>query len=84
MIPVEPSPQSAGEETEDPYAKFVLEQEEREVKWLANRGANKAKKTSEVSILKQQLESKDRECTLLREQLRGQGVFCKVSTMHDQ
>ena len=26
----------------------------------------------------------DRECTLLREQLRGQEVFCKVSTMHDQ
>lgn len=27
-IPVEPSPQLAGEETEDKYAKFVLEQEE--------------------------------------------------------
>lgn len=66
---------------EDKYAKFILEQEEQEVEWLANRGINKAKKTSEVSILKQQLESKDRQCALLKEQPRGQEVFCKVTTM---
>lgn len=79
--PIEPSPQSAKEKTQHPYDKFVLEQEDREVEWLANRGAHKAKKNSEVSILKQQLESRDRECALLREQLRGQESLCKVSTM---
>ena len=82
----EVNPQSA---EKDPYQTFLVEQQNRDVKWSANREASRViKKTNvtsdetrdEISILKQQLQAKDRECALLRDQLRGQERLYKVNT----
>ena len=83
----EVNPQSA--EKDPPYQTFLVEQQKRDGKWSANREASRViKKTNvtsdetrdEISILKQQLQAKDRECALLRDQLRGQERLCKVNT----
>ena len=82
----EVNPQSA---EKDPYQTFLVEQQNRDVKWSANLEASRViKKTNvtsdetrdEISILKQQLQAKDRECALLRDQLRGQERLYKVNT----
>ena len=82
----EVNPQSA---EKDPYQTFLVEQQNRDGKWSANREASRVKKKTNVtsdetrdkiSILKQQLQAKDRECALLRDQLRGQERLCKVNT----
>ena len=66
-----------------------MEQQNRDEKWSANREASRIiKKTNvtcddtrdEISVLKQQLKAKDRECALLRDQLQGQERLCKVNT----
>ena len=76
------------------YQDFLAEQQKREAKWSANREASKATKAKavvpvadndtqaadEVGIIKQKLEAKNRECTLLMNQLLGQESLCKVST----
>ena len=80
------SPQSA---EKDPYQTFLVEQQNRDGRWSANREASRVKnKTNvtsdetrdEISALKQQLQAKDRECALLRDQLPGQERLCKVNT----
>ena len=82
----EVNPQSA---EKDPYQTFSVEQQNRDGKWSANHEASRVKKKTnvtsdetrdEISILKQQLQAKDRECALLRDQLRGQERLCKVNT----
>lgn len=72
----------------DPYQMFLVEQQNRDGKWSANREASRVKKTNvpsdethdEISLLKQQPQKKDRECALLKDQLRGQERLCKVNT----
>ena len=82
----EVNPQSA---EKDPYQTFSVEQQNRDGKWSANHEASRVKKKTnvtsdktrdEISILKQQLQAKDRECALLRDQLQGQERLCKVNT----
>ena len=82
----EVNPQSA---EKDPYQTFLVEQQNRDGKWSANHKASRVKKKTnvtsdetrdEISILKQQLQAKDQECALLRDQLRGQERLCKVNT----
>ena len=82
----EVNPQST---EKDPYQTFLVEQQNRDGKWSANREASRViKKTNvtsdetrdEISILKEQLQAKDRECALLRDQLRGQERLYKVNT----
>lgn len=65
-----------------PYEVLLVEQKKRDEEWAANCEASKVKKTTldDISALKQQLEAKDCECTLLRNQLRGQESLCKVNT----
>ena len=72
----------------DHYQTFLVEQQNRDGKWSANREASRMKKTrvtsdetsDEISVLKQQLQAKERECAFLRDQLRGQERLCKVNT----
>ena len=72
------NPQSTEKE---PYQTFLVEQQNRDGKWSANHKASRVKKKTsvtsdetcdEISILKQQLQAKDRECALLRDQIQGQ------------
>lgn len=72
----------------DPYQTFLVEQQNRDGKWSANREASRNKKTNvtsdetrdKISLLKQQLQEKDRECALLKDQLRGHERLCTVNT----
>lgn len=84
----EVNPQSA---EKDPHQTFLVEQQNRDGKWSANREASRVRKKTnvtsdetrdEISILKQQPQVKDRECALLRDQLRGQERLCQVNNMH--
>ena len=78
------TPEVSFQSAEDPYQTFLMEQQNRDGKWSANREASRVKIANEtrdeIKVLKQQLQAKDQECALLRDQLRGQERLYKVNT----
>ena len=59
---------------QDPYASFLAEQRQREIKWATDREAKRTRQelnehAVEIRSLKEQLQAKNRECDLLKNQL---------------
>ena len=103
-----PSTRAPRPTADDPYAVFLTEQKKREKEWASNRAAKMAKvianesasesggsQCDEMSYLKKQLNAKNEECAIVKNQLRDlqqanadavederatQEKFCKVSS----
>ena len=106
--PPPPSTRAPRPTADDPYAVFVAEQKKREKEWASNRAAKMAKviptespseasgsQCDEMSYVKKQLNAKNEECAILKNQLRDlqqanpdavkdrretQEKFCKVGS----
>lgn len=78
------------EDPADRHQEFLQQQNKMEEEWATNRRAGVAKKlmlplkeidsASDVSVIKEQLEAKNRECDRLRNRIHDQERLCKVST----
>ena len=103
-----PSARAPRPTADDPYAVFLAEQKKREKEWASNRAAKMAKviptespsepsgsQCDEMSYVKKQLNAKNEECAILKNQLRDlqqanadavkdrretQEKFCKVGS----